>query len=884
MNISKWIKGIFIQRAGRMAGIIAGAALTMALLSSIGSFTAYSGATMTMRAVDGNPVDWQVQLAPGTDIRKVVDAIGKTTKYTALEQVGYADTQGFQADIDGTVQTTGAGKVLGISNTFSTQFPGQIRSLVGAASGVLISQQTAANLHAGVGDTVSIMRAGLSVEKVRVDGVVDLPNADSIFQGIGLPSNAAPQAPPDNVILLPEKQWHSLFDRQAVVHPDSVRTQLHVRIDHNLPVDPNAAYIHVQQLANNLEVKISGSGMVGDNIAARLSAVREDASYAKILFLFLGLPGAVLAAVLAVFVTASGREHRKKEQALLRIHGASSAHILRLQSLEGIIAGIGGILLGILITHIVDRFFIAKVSKIGNLTFVWMFFSSLTVFILTVTSVIYPAWKDLKYVPAESYKNSRKKIQPVWQRVYLDILLLAAAGIEFWRTASTGYKVVLAPEGVTAISVNYEAFIAPFCLWIGGVLIALRIFSAVMKKGGNIISKIIKPLAHGLSPIVSASFSRDRRFITGGAVLVALAVSFAVSTSIFNTTYNMQARVDAELTNGSDVTVTGIIPFKNGDTRLKKLESLPSVAGIQLMQHRFAYVGNDLQDIYGIDPNHIGDATSMSNVFFGNKNAAQTLKMLKEQRDGVLVSEETVKDFQLRQGDIINLRLQNVQDHKYHIVPFRFIGVAREFPTAPLDSFLVANVDYIAEKTGNSASEVVLLRAAGDPVNLAAEVKKIMGDANVRVSDIGSVQKIINSSLTSVDLHGLTSLELAFAILLLAGSIGLVLALGLAERKRNLAILTVVGANRKQIDAFIWSECLVMFLGGCISGTLLGIGITQMLVKVLTGVFDPPPEFLAVPWSYLIILTVTAVVSAILAVYIVKMIAKRPVLEELRNF
>lgn len=632
-----------------------------------------------------------------------------------------------------------------------------------------------------------------------------------------------------------------------------------------------------------VEVLKYASCTVGDNIAARLSAVREDASYSRILFLFLGLPGAVLAALLVVFITASGREHRKKEQALLRIHGASSAQILKLQSFEGTIAGAGGILLGIFITVIVNKIIITKDSNMGSLTSAWVFISALAVFILTLTAVIYPVWKDLKYVPAESYKNSRKNTKPVWQRVYLDLMLLAVSAFEFWRTASTGYQVVLAPEGVTAISVNYEAFIAPFCLWVGGVFIALRIFNVALEKGRNSISKIIRPIADRLSPIVSASLSRDRRFVTGGAVLVALAVSFAVSTSIFNTTYNMQARVDAELTNGSDVTVTGIVPFEKGDIRLKKLDNLPSVAGMQLMQHRFAYVGNDLQDIYGIDPEHIGDATSMSNAFFGNKNAAQTLKMLKDQRDGVLVSEETVRDFQLQQGDIINLRLQSVQDHKYHIVPFRFVGVAREFPTAPLDSFLVANADYIAEKTGNSTSEVVLMHTAGDPGNLAVEVKKALGDANVRVSDIGSAQKIINSSLTSVDLHGLTSLELAFAILLLAGSIGLVLALGLAERKRNLAILKVVGANRKQIDAFIWSECLIMFLGGSISGTLLGIGIAQMLVKVLTGVFDPPPEFLAVPWGYLAVLFITAVISAIIAVYIVKMISKRPVLEELRS-
>jgi len=52
--------------------------------------------------------------------------------------------------------------------------------------------------------------------------------------------------------------------------------------------------------------------------------------------------------------------------------------------------------------------------------------------------------------------------------------------------------------------------------------------------------------------------------ITRGVVLVTLAFSFAVSTAVFNTTYNVQSRVDAALTNGSDVTVTGTTAYPAG--------------------------------------------------------------------------------------------------------------------------------------------------------------------------------------------------------------------------------------------------------------------------------------------------------------------------------
>ena len=35
-------------------------------------------------------------------------------------------------------------------------------------------------------------------------------------------------------------------------------------------------------------------------------------------------------------------------------------------------------------------------------------------------------------------------------------------------------------------------------------------------------------------------------------------------------------------------------------------------------------------------------------------------------------------------------------------------------------------------------------------------------------------------------------------------------------------------------------------------GIALGAYLTQMLVKVLTGVFDPPPSAITIPWPYLL--------------------------------
>jgi putative ABC transport system permease protein len=48
-------------------------------------------------------------------------------------------------------------------------------------------------------------------------------------------------------------------------------------------------------------------------------------------------------------------------------------------------------------------------------------------------------------------------------------------------------------------------------------------------------------------------------------------------------------------------------------------------------------------------------------------------------------------------------------------------------------------------------------------------------------------------------------------------------------------------------------------------GALLGSTLARALVAVLTGVFDPPPSALAVPWTYLVLVAVAVTGSIAVA-------------------
>jgi putative ABC transport system permease protein len=310
---------------------------------------------------------------------------------------------------------------------------------------------------------------------------------------------------------------------------------------------------------------------------------------------------------------------------------------------------------------------------------------------------------------------------------------------------------------------------------------------------------------------------------------------------------------------------------------------VPGVASVEPLQHRFAYVGADLQDLYGVRPQTIARAGKLQDAWFQGGSATALMRTLGARPDSVLVAAETVKDFQLQPGDLLRLRLRDARTGRLRTVPFHYAGVANEFPTAPTDSFLVANADYVARATGNARAETLLVQTAGSgPHVVAGRIQRLAGPS-AKVTDIADSRRVVGSNLTAVELSGLTRVELGFALVLAVAATGLVLALGLQERRRTFAIASALGAKARQLGGFVWTESAFVTGGGLLLGSAIAAGLSVMLVKVLTGVFDPPPDALAVPWGYLVATAAVAVLATGVSGAAVLRTLRRPPVEALRD-
>lgn len=877
--IRVWLAGLVRRRWAPLSGGAVGVAAAVALIACLGTFLADSRATMTDRAVRNVTVDWQVEVSPSATAettRLVSDSPG----VEVAVPVGFAHTSGLSETTGSSTQTTGPGVVLGLPPDYRSVFPGEIRTLTGAGSGVLLAQQTAASLHAAIGDSIKIGRAGMPAVPVTVTGIIELPQANSLFQTVGAPPAAQPVAPPDNVVLMPANQWHQLFDPMSAARPDLVSNQIHIQRDHRLPADPAAAYTTVQAAAHNLEARSAGAVRVGDNLGAALDAARSDAAYAQVLFLFLGLPGAVLAALLTATVADAGTARRRAEQALLRVRGANTRQLMALAASESVVVGMAGAGLGLALAALVNtattgspHFGHTLIAGLG-----WPLGAAAVGLVVAVATVLIPAYRELR---EGSVAAARNRVPtpgaPLWMRLGLDIAVLAAAVAAFAATTGAGYQLVLAPEGVPSISVSYWTFAGPALLWLGAALVTWRLADLLLGRGRGLIVRLTRPASGRLAGTVAASMARQRRPLVRAIVLLALAVAFATSTATFDATYRQQAEVDAQLTNGADVTVTPAPGSAVPPTASASMAAVPGVRNVEPIQHRFAYIGADLQDLYGVRPDTVARATALQDSYFPGSSATAALAALAAHSDAVLVSAETAIDFQLKPGNPVTLRIVDSASGQPKPVAFHYAGVVNEFPTAPKDSFFVANASYVAAQTGSDATGVFLVDTGGsDTAAVAARLRAVVGPT-ATVTDISTVRDSIGSSLTSVDLSGLTRIELGFALLLTVASGGLVLALGLSERRRSYAVMTALGARRKHLRAFVFTETGVLTVAGLLAGTVSGAALSLVLIKVLRGVFDPPPDTAAVPWLYLTTVLIISV-GAVGAVSVgaVHMLGRRP--------
>ncbi len=861
-----------LRTAVRVAVLLVSVALLGAMVLFIGS----SLRTMTATTTRSVPLDWQGPVGSSSAAEHVAARVARQSGVAAAEPVATAPFAGAQHTSPAGTIRAGAGYVVAVPPRYQSEFH-TFRMLYGSlkSDGVVLDQQLAATLQAGVGDTVLLSpRPGAKPVALNVTGVAVVSAADTLFQPLIPLLGPAPAAPPADIAIMPFASFVRHFGSTlSTVAPSrasaatvatgasGITYQVQAQVDsHLLTGSPQHALAEETHLRNKIERSLPGQVQFVDNLEAALTGAAGDALYAEALYIMLAVPGALVGLALAYLAALGAVDRDRRTLRLLRARGASRLKLLRLAAIESLAVGLFAGILGAAAALLAVRW----VAGGSLLTWPWAVGVCVTVGFLG-------AFAGRVAAGIGALREEQRPQKPLWQRLYLDLVALVISGLVWWLTARTGFSAVVSPDSNPTLSLSVYMFLAPALLWIGSTLLLVRV-------RGRLFELIAPKRATKPRDFLLVSAARRAPSINRGLVIVALLLAFAVNLSVFSSTWDQQSLVDARLTVGSDIVVSGATGVQS------LVAQTPGVTGTTVLDHTYAYVGPDLQDTFAIDPATFQNGTSLRDSYFLGGSAHEMMHRLQSRPDAILVSKETITDYSLNLGDLLKLRTLDHRTGSFHIVPFHVVGIVQEFPSAPKDSFMVANLSYVLAATHDPGPNVVFAQTNGNPSRIARSVAARVTARGAIVKNISDQATQTASSITTVGLRGISRIEEGFALLLAAGALILYSVLAFAERRQELATMAALGKKPRSIATFIWTEIALIVVVAAALASVLGWLLAEMLIAMMQHAFDPPPDHLAIPWGFLGALTLVVAAGAGLAAIVAeRSVARMPLGAVLRE-
>ena len=618
--------------------------------------------------------------------------------------------------------------------------------------------------------------------------------------------------------------------------------EAHIAVDHgSYPADPAAAATWSESLRRALERAEPAAVIVADNAGEPLEEAAVDATNAKILFVVLGVPGALIAAALGLAGAGALAEANRREDALLRLRGATDRQLGRLAVGQGLLSGTVGLVLGLVVAAA------GASAVVGHL--IWRDISAArlaqTVVLAVLIGALTIAARLVPLVRAgrrSAILTGRRRLDttraPFWLRTRLDVVLVAVGIVILGGNILAGG---LHPDPVEgqSVALSFYQLLAPLLLWAGLTLLVVRGLLAVLAR----YSRPDRAAPLTTWPATLFRWLGRRPVRTAGAVVLgALAVAFGTQVAAFVATYAQAERADAQAALGSDLRIT---PHEPG----QPLPALGAgVAGVTPIRTVPGRAGADRKNVLAIDPDSYAATAVAPKITQGGG-----LRALSADPSGVLISDELVGTLRLGPGDTLPVTVFPDDPRASRQLTLHVVGVYRAFgPTDPLSELVITTR---ALGTAPPPDFYLAKVATGtDPQAVAARLTASAGSDSVSVTTAAEYLRQEQRGLTAVNLAGLSRVELTCAALIAAIGVGVLGAFLVIERRREVAILRTIGADTRHILGAPVLEGSIAAFGSIVIGVPIGLGLAVLSVRVLDLFFALPPPLVVVPWDDLVVL------------------------------
>lgn len=732
-----------------------------------------------------------------------------------------------------------------------------------SADGAVLSVEASKAIHAKIGDKVTVTLPDATAFDVAVTGIADLSEASSLFssrRGSDLEAFIYSQ---NSMIVSPATFTGKVlpaFERAATTRGSRLKNppvrEIDITVDRrNLNADPATAVIETRRIAADVSAVAAHQDFLLDNITNTLTVATGDSTVAKRLFIFLGVPGGFLGAVLAGYAGNVLADAQRREQATLRIRGASRRHLLRMLAIRtaGLTAvgSLVGLALGYaLAASILGRASLARAHASRLATSALL--GSIVGFLATGLALYITGRRSIDREINEDRARLARTV-PLWRRARLDIVgcavvlvgtIVAVRAHAFDGASGSVYF-------GRAVKLNLALLILPIAVWFAGSLLAARLIGTVLDRTQP---ESTSALGTPLRSLYRLSIGRRPWAIGNGAIIVALIVALSTSLAGFTSSYNAAKANDARYATGSDIRITpGPTTQRTYPADQASLfrtegvaETTPVIYSIRNVILRSART-SDPANLAAIDPATFGSVTPLRNDNFTSGDAAAALRTLQQDPGAVLLSNHMAEFLRAKPGDVLHVLVARGTDAQTE-VDFHITGLFERLPGFPDGADAMMSIhQYIAHVPAKTPDFFLASTTNRNNAGLARGVSSLQqGPAaadHLQISTRTTTVARDQSSLAALNIAGLVDLDSTFALAMEVVTIAIFVFGLLLQRRREYVTLRAQGLDLRTIRLLIAAEAGTVAVIGAVAGVLVGTTMGYYFVTVLRPLFVLTPSY-----------------------------------------
>ena len=869
-------------RAGLNIGTVeAGATRTFeyeatALVTTDPSIELFRSTVSSREAV--TPVD--ANAADPVDLIRLATDIAALDGVAFAEQLSFVDLPPKSLSANGT-SDPGTVRVFGFDATY-THHDDTIQIVEGSQESgeALLSAEAASRLGVEIGDTVSFELPNGTHSEVPISGIVDLTRARSLFasrQGADFETflyvaNAVvvDSATFADVVMPAYEQ--AATERGERVKSPPVR-EIDIGVERELlDADPGTALRQTAQIGAKVSAVAGRQDFLLDNISNTLTVARADAGVAKRLFVFLGVPAALLAAMLAAYAGNVLAGAQRREQATLRIRGASRSNLVSILAMRVSCITAAGSVIGVTLGYL------SATAVLGHATLARSSTQS------RVVSAVLGIVAGLLATGTALYVTGRRSIDrdinedrarlmrraPVWRRYRFDMIAVlsvaVATAVALSNSAFDGI-----PGSVyvgRSVELPLALLFLPIAVWVAGSLLAGRLFAWLLRLHRT---KLTVSIDRTLPFLYRTSLRRRSWAVAEAAIVVGLIVALATSLAVFTASYDAAKAADARYVLGSDIRISPSASservYRSSDRFEFQVDGVgevaPVVYGIQNVIIRSDRT-SDPANLAAVDPRAYQQVAPLRDDQFVTTTAARAMDLLVERPNALLLNADFADFLQAEVGDMLLVLLARGTDEQVE-TELELVGLYERLPGFPDGADALMNIAHHEATLPSTTPDFFLAQTSdGSDATLYNVVTELRnGPATgqgLHIESRATALATDQSSLAALNIRGLLELDSAYALAMGTVTIAIFVFGLLLQRRREYVTLRAQGLQPRSIRSLIGAEAGTVALAGCLAGVGVGLIMAYYLINVLRPLF-----VLAPPYQVPLGATSAIIVSVLLA-------------------